>query len=82
MAIAQIPHYEELYDFLLSSPTPEQIITFRPSTQAQERMTYLLISNRSGIMTSNEQSELDEFMRVEHFMRMLKARAHQKPIHP
>lgn len=70
--------YTEILDFLLESPTPEQIIEFRPSEALQERMSALLEANRNGIMTPEERAELDEFMKIEHLMRMLKARAHLK----
>lgn len=66
--------FEEVYDFLLSSPTPQQVISFRPSKTTQARIRTLLETNRLGELDSGEQAELDEFSRVEHFVRMLKAR--------
>lgn len=70
--------FEEVYDFLLSTPTPEQIIAFRPSKATQSHIHELLESNREGNLTAEDQAELDEFSRVEHFVRMLKARARMK----
>lgn len=70
--------FEEVYDFLLSAPTPEQVIAFRPSEATQSRIHELLEANREGNLQAEEQAELDEFSRVEHFVRMLKARARQK----
>jgi hypothetical protein len=69
---------EEVYDFLLSAPTPEAVITFRPSQATQARIHELLEANREGELSAEEQAELDEFSRIEHFVRMLKARARVK----
>ncbi len=70
--------YDEVYDFLLSAPSPEAVIAFQPSDETASRVRYLLDANRSGSLTSDEQAELDEFSNVEHFVRMLKIRAEQK----
>jgi hypothetical protein len=78
MAVTQFTAHDEVFEFLTSTPTPEQIIAFRPSEATQERVRYLLDQNRSGILTPEERAELDEFSQVEHFMRMLKAKAHLK----
>jgi hypothetical protein len=80
MAVAppQSSVYDEILDFLLSNPSSEQIIAMRPSNAMQERMTYLLDTNREGHLTPDERSELDEFMRIEHFVRMLKIRARER----
>ena len=78
MATARISAYDEVVDFLTSEPTPEQIIAFRPSPAVQERINHLLEANRNGTLTSDEQSELDEFEEIEHLMRRLKIRAQGK----
>jgi hypothetical protein len=78
MAIKMFSAEEELYDFLTSQPTPEQIVAMRPSQRAQERMRYLLDANEKGSLTAEETAELDSYMRLEHFVRMLKIHARQK----
>jgi hypothetical protein len=72
MAIAQSPIYAEVYQFLVSSPTPDQIIVFRASEATQARVRELLDANRSGQLTPDETAELDEFENVNHFVSMLK----------
>ena len=67
--------YDEVYDFLLSAPSPEAVIAFHPSDETQARVRYLLEANRSGTLSPTDQAELDEFSSVEHFVRMLKIRA-------
>ena len=42
MAVAELPVYQEVYYFLASSPTPEQILAFRPSEATQTRIQALL----------------------------------------
>lgn len=70
--------YEEVLDFLSSTPTPEQLVSFRPSSEVQQRLQTLLEKNQEGNLSEQERIELDEFAKVEHFMRLLKAKARQK----
>lgn len=69
---------DELFDFLLSGPTPEQIIAMRPSPAMQERLTYLLGGNRNNALNDAERAELDSTLQLEHFVRRLKIRAREK----
>jgi len=78
VAITRLSAYDEVVDFLTSEPTPNQIIAFKPSEVVQERINYLLETNRNGTLTSDEQSELDEFEQIEHLMRRLKIRTRTK----
>lgn len=68
---------EEVLTFLLSSPTPQQIIAFRASEAAQERLRDLLEANRQGTLSDAERAELDEASQMNHFVMRLKAKAHQ-----
>jgi hypothetical protein len=79
MSIAQPPTlFAEIIDFLTSTATPEQIVAFKPSETLEQRLTYLLEQERQTDLTDDEQHELDEFLRMNHFMNMLKIRARQK----
>ena len=78
MSVTRSMPYEEVYDFLLSAPSPEAVIAFHPSEETQARARYLLEANRNGTLSADEQAELDEFSNVEHFVRMLKIRAQKK----
>lgn len=77
MAIAHPPAYQEVYYFLASAPTHEDILAFRPSEATQERIRALVEANKEGRLTVEEQYELDEFEQVEHFVRMLKLHTRQ-----
>lgn len=68
---------DEVFEFLVSSPTPQQIIDFRASQAGQERMRFLLDKNRSGKLTAEEQIELEQMSQINHFMIRLKAHAHK-----
>lgn len=68
---------EEVLTFLLSAPTPQQIIDFHASDTAQERLRYLLDANRQGVLSPAERAELDEASQSNHFIMLLKAKAHE-----
>ncbi|MFO7321997.1 MAG: hypothetical protein DIU68_009705 [Chloroflexota bacterium] len=68
---------DEVLTFLLSSPTLQEIIAFHASDAAQERLRYLLDANREGTLSSEERAELEEASQINHFMILLKTKAHQ-----
>ena len=68
---------EEVLTFLLSSLTPQHIVDFHASESAQERLRYLLETNRQGTLSTKERAELDEASQMNHFIMLLKARAHK-----
>ncbi len=70
--------FDEILDFLASTPTPEQIIEFHPSERLQLRLRDLLDRNRNGVLRGDESTELDEFSRMNHLMSMLKIRARKR----
>jgi hypothetical protein len=79
MAIAQPDTlFSEIIDFLASTPTPEDIIAFKPSDRLEQRLSDLLKRNRQDALTAEGRAELDEFLRMNHFMNMLKIRAREK----
>lgn len=69
---------DEILDFLLSKPSPEDVINLRPSDDAQERLGYLLDANRNDALTDAEKAKLERYLQVEHFVRRLKIRAQEK----
>ncbi|MEM7578322.1 MAG: hypothetical protein AAF316_00465 [Cyanobacteria bacterium P01_A01_bin.80] len=70
--------YQEVLDFLIKRPTPEEIIAFKVSPLAQKRLEDLLKKNRSDTLTSIELAELDVYEQLEHMMILLKARAFKR----
>jgi hypothetical protein len=67
--------YLEVLDFLMTRPTLEDVIAFKVSSMAQERLQSLLAKNRAGIITDAEVAELDVYEQLEHLMILMKARA-------
>lgn len=75
MAVKVFDVWDEVDELLTSTPTPDQILGFRPSRAAQGRLRDLLDANRSRPLPAAEETELNETLAVESFMRRLKARA-------
>ena len=67
--------YEEVVDFIAAGTTPQNVVNFRPSEAAQARVEDLLALEKDGELTSAEKSELDNYLQIEHLMRLAKARA-------
>lgn len=67
--------YLEVIDFLMTRPTPQHIIAFKVSPEAQARLSSLLDKNREGALTASEVAELDVYEQLEHLMILMKARA-------
>jgi hypothetical protein len=68
---ADVYHY--VLNFLISNPTPAQIVDFRPTIEMQTRLKDLLSKSDSGQLNSIDRQELDEYERIEHLIVMLKA---------
>jgi len=67
--------YQEVIDFLIKRPTPEEIIAFKVSPQVQAQLKVLLQKNSSVTISPMELAELDIYEQLEHLMILLKARA-------
>lgn len=79
MATAEpVPIFEELLDLFVGSLDKERLLKFRLSADRQARLDELLQRNREGLLREEERGELEEFERLEHLGRMLKARARQQ----
>lgn len=76
---AMHPVFQETLDFLTSRPTPEQIISFKASPAAQERLEELLDQNREKGLTDEEEAELDVYEQVNDLMILLKVHARTAP---
>jgi len=70
--------FDEVIDFIASGPTPAQIIAFKPSVAMQKRVDELLEKKREKDISEAEAREVEQYLMVEHIMRLAKARARQK----
>lgn len=69
------PIYQEIIDLLTSGPTANQLIAFKISDSAQERLEELLRRNREEELTAEERAELNTYLRLSEYLTKLKARA-------
>lgn len=67
--------YRYILEFMVSRPSPQEIMKFSPTPEMQVRASELLEKNRAGSLTKQEAEELDEYTRINHLVTMLKARA-------
>ena len=70
------PAYE-IIDFIAAGTTPERVVEFHPSPEAQQRIADLLEHERKQLLAPEDKAELDHFIELEHILRMAKARARQ-----
>ena len=79
-AVAALPFqqscYDEIVDFFARGASPEEILSFRPSPETQERVRELLERNSNDELTEEEAEELEWFGELEHLMQSVKARAY------
>ena len=71
------PAYIEIIDFIAGGTTPAEVLEFRPSPHAHQRVEELLKKEQEHQTTPEEKAELDHFMELEHILRMAKAKARQ-----
>lgn len=69
--------YDDLLDLLVHSADVEGLLSYRLSEAKQSRLNDLLDRNRGGMLTPDDRMELEEFERLEHLGRMVKARLRQ-----
>lgn len=67
--------YDELVDFIAGGSTPETVAAFEPSDATREAVAQLIHKEKTGTLSYDEAVELDHFMKLEHLMRLAKARA-------
>jgi hypothetical protein len=65
---------EEVAEFLASCPSPEKLLTFRPSARALQRFNALLARSKTGSLSTEEEWELDQFEHIEILLQSIKAR--------
>ena len=73
--------YEEIAELIASGGGPEAVVGFQASATTQERVADLIAREKVGAITEDERSELDQYMQLEHVMRLAKARAQARLSH-
>jgi len=67
--------YEELVDFIAAGTTPDAVVAFQPSEATKTHVADLVRRQKTTGLSSEETTELDHFLHIEHVMRLAKARA-------
>lgn len=75
---ARLSIEDEILDFLLSSPSLQEVIDFHVSSSAQAEISTLLDHNREGILSDSERKSLEQVSYLNHLVIKLKAKAHIK----
>jgi hypothetical protein len=72
------PYYAEFIEFITSEPDLDAMANFRLSAESEARISRLLAANREGTLNEDDEGELDDYLRLEHIMRLMKYRAYEK----
>ena len=67
--------YDELVDFIAAGSTPAELLRFQPSQETRDRVHELIRKEKDSGLLPEEANEMDDYMKLEHLMRLAKARA-------
>jgi hypothetical protein len=70
--------FDEILDFLASSPSAEELVNYQPPVTLQQRLSELLAKNRTTGLGDGEAAELEEFLRMNRFMSRLRLKARKR----
>lgn len=65
-------------EFLATNPTPQQILAYKFPENIQQRLELLLEGNSADTLTPEERTELQEIVRMDQFMGLVKAKTKLK----
>lgn len=70
--------YDEFVDFIAGGSTPQSVIDFRPSEETKAHVMDLIRRQKNESLAPDETAELNQYLQIEHLMRLAKARARQR----
>ena len=72
----------EVIAFFARGPRPSEIVAFKPSNSATERVRELLRRNKEGNLSPAETAEMDEISELDQMVSLIKAEArlHLRPV--
>ena len=70
--------FEEVVEFFATSPSVSHLANFQASAESRARVERLISKSKNEGLSPEEKLELDDFLQLEHLMRMVKARARKK----
>jgi hypothetical protein len=76
MAVIRLsPVYDNFLDYLVEKATPQEILAFKVSEEAQRRAEELTERNKAGTLTPEEAAELEQMLELNLLVAALKAKA-------
>ncbi len=70
--------YEEVIDFIAAGQNTKRVADFQASAETKARVESLMEKERNEALSGKEKAELDDYLQLEHLMRLVKARARQR----
>ncbi len=70
--------FDEVIDFITSFPSTEQVLAYQPSHTSVQRLELLLDKKQEEQLNDEEAHELDQFLMVEHLMRIARKKARKQ----
>ncbi len=67
--------YEEIIDFIAAGTSPHDVVAFKPLEATKARVTDLIYREKTSALSAEETTELNDYLHLEHIMRLAKARA-------
>ncbi len=67
--------HDEFLEYLIEKVTPAEILAFQPSAVAIARADALLDRSSEGTLTTDKRAELDQMLKMDRLVSVLKARA-------
>lgn len=74
-AVNMLPLYDELLEYLVDKATPQEILAFKASPEAQAYAQNLIERQSEGRLSPQEAQILGQMEQVERLMSVLKAKA-------
>ena len=73
-----LPLYEDVLEFLAGGPSIQQVVEYRPSAAAQQRLSALLEADRQRALSLEEEEELDHYVQMDRMLSLLKAKSYRR----
>jgi hypothetical protein len=70
--------YEEVIEFIAAGPNTKRVADFQASAETKARVESLIEKEKDEGLSPKEKIELDDYLQLEHLMRLVKARARQR----
>jgi hypothetical protein len=70
--------YEEVIEFIAAGPNTKRVADFQASAETKARVESLIEKEKNEGLSAKEKAELDDYLQLEHLMRLVKARARQR----